>query len=315
MSMLEALHLRKSYGEHVAVDDLSLKVGAGEVFGLIGPNGAGKTTTMMMLTGLLAPDSGAIQLGGRLFDRQDRKLRATLGVVPQDLAIYPDLTARENLVFFGRLYGLSGSDLKNRIAHVLDRTGLTQNAHEPARNFSGGMKRRLNFGVAILHGPQFVILDEPTVGVDPQSRSHLLDAIRELGAAGVGVIYATHYMEEIEAVCQRVAIVDHGRLLACGALDELLKGHNCELRVEISAIPERLIAQVQGLANVQRAGNGALTLRAVVDSERGPASLGVRLRQILDFVQTSGAEIRSVATEEFSLESLFLQLTGRSLRD
>lgn len=221
INLLEVSHLRKSYGETMAVRDTSFHVAQGEILGLVGPNGAGKTTTLMILAGLLRPDAGSIQILGQPQDPDSPEFKRLLGVVPQDLAIYPDLTARENLRFFGQLYGLRGRTLQQRVDDVLERTQLTPNAHNLVRTYSGGMKRRLNFGVALLHEPQLVILDEPTVGVDPQSRAHLLASVRELSAAGMGVVYASHYMEEVEAICHRVAILDEGRLLACGTLAEL----------------------------------------------------------------------------------------------
>jgi ABC-2 type transport system ATP-binding protein len=232
MRLLEVSHLRKTFnGNVVAVDDLSFHVDDGEVFGLVGPNGAGKTTTMTMLAGLLKPDSGSIRIQGRPFDPGRYEHRAILGMAPQNLAIYPDLSAIENLRFFGGLYGLGGTRLQQRVRAVLELTGLTERADSLVKTFSGGMKRRLNFGVALLHQPRLVILDEPTVGVDPQSRSHLLDAVQRLSHDGVGVLYASHYMEEVEAICSRVGILDSGRLLECGTLPELLSNvneHNLE---------------------------------------------------------------------------------------
>jgi ABC-2 type transport system ATP-binding protein len=220
--LLEVTHLRKSFGETVAVDDLSFHVETGEIFGLVGPNGAGKSTTMMILAGVRRADAGTVTIAGRAAGEGNRTAQRTLGVVPQDLAIYADLTAHENLRFFGELYDVPGAELQRRIERVLGQIGLASHADQYVRTFSGGMKRRLNFGIALIHQPRLVILDEPTVGVDPQSRSHILDCIRQLAAEGVGVIYASHYMEEVEAICQRVAIIDQGKLLAAGTLEELL---------------------------------------------------------------------------------------------
>ena len=199
MILLQVENLRKSYGSHVAVQDVSFSLDQGEVFGLLGPNGAGKSTTMMMLAGLLLPDSGTIRLGseGTVYDARNPEHRRQLGVVPQDLAIYPELNAVENLRFFGGIYGMSGATLQRRIDEVLSRVGLTGDAHRASHEYSGGMKRRLNFGVALLHSPKLLILDEPTVGVDPQSRSHMMDTVRNVSAEGVAVIYASHYMEEV----------------------------------------------------------------------------------------------------------------------
>ena len=197
MSLLEVNRLKKSFGTHLAVDEVSFTVGNGEILGLLGPNGAGKSTTIMMLAGLIEPDSGNIVLDGHTLSHSDRKSRQQMGIVPQDLAIYPNLTARENLRFFGGLYGLTGSDLRSRITEVLSQTGLADRQNDLTCEYSGGMKRRLNFGVALLHRPRLLILDEPTVGVDPQSRAHLLDCVRQLASGGMSVIYCSHYMEEV----------------------------------------------------------------------------------------------------------------------
>jgi ABC-2 type transport system ATP-binding protein len=220
--LLEVSHLRKSFGDTVAVDDLSFHVDGGEIFGLVGPNGAGKSTTMMILAGVRRADAGCVSIGGHAAGQGHRTVQRMLGVVPQDLAIYTDLTARENLAFFGELYDVPRPERESRIERILGQVGLESHADQYVRTFSGGMKRRLNFGMALIHEPRLVILDEPTVGVDPQSRSHILDCVRQLAADGVGVIYASHYMEEVEALCQRVAIIDQGKLLAEGTLEELL---------------------------------------------------------------------------------------------
>lgn len=315
MNALEAAHLRKSYGDLLAVDDLSFHVKEGEVYGLIGPNGAGKTTTMLMIIGLLKPDAGTITLDGRPFDPRDRQMRARLGVVPQEVSLYPELTAAQNLRFFGRIYGLRGNALQERIDHVLDLTGLVENAGTRLNAFSGGMKRRLNFGVALLHRPKFVVLDEPTVGIDPQSRSHLLDGVRELARQGVGVIYATHYIEEVEAVCQRVAIIDRGRLLRQGSLDELLDRRRLNLCVKVPYLPADLADQFRKLADVRDEPAGGVCL--IIDNGR-PGTEKIQtaaLRQVLDQLDRAGVPLTSIETSEASLEKLFLQLTGRSLRD
>jgi ABC-2 type transport system ATP-binding protein len=227
-TLLEVSHLCKSFGGTVAVDDLSFQVEAGEIFGLVGPNGAGKSTTMMILAGIRRADSGTVSIAGRSAGQGDRAVQMMLGVVPQDLAIYSDLTARENLNFFGQIYDVGGAELEWRIERVLGQVGLESHADQFVRTFSGGMKRRLNLGVALIHEPQLLILDEPTVGIDPQSRSHILDCVRQLADDGVGVIYASHYMEEVEAICRRVAIIDQGKLLALGTLDELIGNRNLE---------------------------------------------------------------------------------------
>lgn len=315
MSLLEVSHLRKSYNGTPAVDDLSFQVNAGEVFGLLGPNGAGKTTTMMMLAGLRKADAGSVTIDGHSFANGGYDLKMILGVAPQDLAVYPDLTARENLAFFGRLYGLHGAVLNERINFVLEHIGLVPHANQHVGTFSGGMKRRLNFGVALLHRPRLVILDEPTVGVDPQSRSHLLDCVRQLCSEGVGVIYASHYMEEVEAICQRVAIIDHGKLLACGTLDELLDRSRSDVYIRVKPGTNGLLERLQGLADVDSVPNGDTTLIVRRDRREQMATFNDRLARVMEVVQQTGTDLLSVETREHNLERLFLELTGRHLRD
>lgn len=315
MSLLEVVELRKSYNGHVAVDGLSFHVDKGEVFGLLGPNGAGKTTTMTMLAGLRHADSGTIRVAGHTMQNGAREIKAILGIVPQDLAIYPDLTARENLNFFGRLYGLRGATLRERVDEVLEQIGLTDKAHSFARTFSGGMKRRLNFGSALLHRPRFVILDEPTVGVDPQSRSHLLDCVRHVSTSGAGVIYASHYMEEVEAICHRVAIVDKGKLLTCGTLDELLSQARADLHLRVRGSKPRLGPRLVGLADVEEVSDEEAEV--VLSRNRRDSAFAVndRLTLVLEILKQAGAELVRIETQEHNLERLFLDLTGRRLRD
>lgn len=315
MSLLEVSHLRKTYGTTVAVDDLSFSVEAGEIFGLVGPNGAGKSTTMMVLAGLRVADSGTVAIAGQSPGQGHHALQQILGVVPQDLAIYADLTAGENLEFFGGIYGLRGADLKRRIEAILELLGLTSHADQYVKTFSGGMKRRLNFGVAVLHDPKFVILDEPTVGVDPQSRSHLLDCVKQLAADGVGVIYASHYMEEVEAICQRVAIIDYGKILVQGTLDELIDKSHADLYVRVAAPEAELKQRLEGLADVV-ATNGH-EAQAIIARERKapPGVVTSRLAEVLDALAAAKLEVLSVETHENNLERLFLELTGRKLRD
>ena len=315
MNLLEVCNLRKTFGNLVAVEDVSFSVAPGEVFGLLGPNGAGKSTTMNMIVGLLAPDSGAVRLEGRELSPENRDLRQALGVVPQDLAIYPDLSARENLDFFGRLYGIKGRTLKQRINESLERTGLTGRANDRAENFSGGMKRRLNFGVALLHRPRLLILDEPTVGVDPQSRAHLLDCVRALSAEGVASVYASHYMEEVEALCQRVAIVDRGRVLACDNLRTLLSRMSADLCLHVSKPAAGFAEKLNGLGRLEPNTNGAATIVVSRNRVDDAHPLNETLTRIIDLLNRSHVDLRSVQTNDANLERLFLQLTGSRLRD
>ncbi len=315
MSLLEISNLHKSYGKTVAVDDLSFRVEAGEIFGLVGPNGAGKSTAMMIVAGIRQADAGTVTIDGNPAGQGIRAAQMTLGVVPQDLAIYADLTARENLAFFGEIYDVEGAELKRRIDQTLGQIGLESHADEYVSTFSGGMKRRLNFGAALIHAPRLLILDEPTVGVDPQSRSHILDCVRQLAAEGVGIIYASHYMEEVETLCQRVAILDLGKLLALGTLDELLDKSHSDLYLRVAASEADLKERLAGLADVVADnGNGS---QAIVKRERSadPGVYTGRLAKVMDVLAAGGLDVLSVETREHNLERLFLELTGRKLRD
>jgi ABC-2 type transport system ATP-binding protein len=269
---------------------------------------------MMMIAGLLIPDSGSVELDGRALDSRNRGLRTLLGIVPQDLAIYPDLTARENLLFFGRLYGLSGRTLDERIVEALQRTGLASRADDLVGEFSGGMKRRLNFGVALLHRPRLLILDEPTVGVDPQSRSHLLECVRDLSQAGVAAIYASHYMEEVQSLCHRAAIIDHGKVLACDSLGALLARLTSDVTLRVGSIPPQLAEDLRGVAEISPFPEAGCE-RTIVISGGNKRLLNMRLKHVFALLDQNGVELESVNTEEPNLERLFLQLTGYALRD
>jgi len=316
MTLLRVQHLTKSYdGLTRAVDDVSISVAGGEILGLLGPNGAGKTTTMMMLAGLLRPDNGSVEINGESFKSRRRQLRQLLGVVPQELAIYPELSARENLAFFGRLYGISGKRLRDRIDRVLQIIGLVHNGDAQVKTFSGGMKRRLNFGIGIVHEPSLLILDEPTAGVDPQSRVHLIAQVRDVSRQGVGVIYASHYMEEVQAVCDRIAIMDHGRIIALDLLENLLKCTTGKVKLHVTQWLPHLAELVAGLADVVPVSDTEVSL--VVDSissipsARSPGPL-VNLLTVLG---EHGVPLEAIDTEKPNLEGLFLELTGRQLRD
>ena len=312
---LSISHLRKSYGDFLAVDDLSFHVNPGEIFGLIGPNGAGKSTCMTMIVGLLKPDAGSITFDGQPYDPRNPKMRSYLGIVPQELAIYPELTAIQNLRFFGGLYGLSGQRLQRRIDHVLELTGLTANADHTPSTFSGGMSRRLNFGIALLHEPKFVVLDEPTVGIDPQSRANLLDGVRELSRNGVGILYASHDMEEVAALCHRVAIVDRGRLLRQGTLDELLDRTQVDLCIKTAALPHDLVTKLNAIADVHMNSDGNMSIVVHGSKDSWKEARSTQLRTILDLLERATIPLLGIETRETSLETLFLHLTGRKLRD
>lgn len=309
-TLLDVRHLSKKFGKHHAVIDVSLTLQPGEVLGLLGPNGAGKSTSMMMISGLLKPDAGEILIDGSPYDGHDAETKRKLGVVPQDLAIYPDLNAFENLQFFGRLYGLRGPELKRRADDILERIGLTDSAFRASGNYSGGMKRRLNFGIALMHEPSILILDEPTVGVDPQSRSHLLDCVRDQARSGVGIIYASHYMEEVQTICERVAIVDHGKVLACDAIPKLLEGLASDLLIYVDGEGD-VRGRLAGLARIEMGGDG----NNVIVLSGTCADLGERLRSILHHLMAARVNVVRIETQQTNLERLFLQLTGYGLRD
>src|SRR5437868_562411 len=220
--MLDIKNLRKSFGSLLAVNDVSFSVRQGQIVGLLGPNGAGKTTTVSMAAGLLTPDRGEVLVAGHRLSGDTDPAKRRFGLVPQDLALYDELSARDNLRFFGALYDLAGSDLDDAIARVLGTVGLAERARDAVRTFSGGMKRRLNLAIGLLHDPDILLLDEPTVGVDPQSRNAIFDNLEELKARGKALVYTTHYMEEAERLCDRIVIIDHGKVIATGTQQELL---------------------------------------------------------------------------------------------
>jgi ABC-2 type transport system ATP-binding protein len=308
--MVAVEHLRWLYGSLVAVDDLSFTARPGEIFGLLGPNGAGKTTCISCMSGLLRPSAGQVSVMGHDMATDGRRARQSLGVVPQQIALYEDLSATENLAYWGGACQMRGGDLRRRIQEVLELTGLADRAREPVARFSGGMKRRLNFACGIVHRPQVVLLDEPTVGVDPQSRVRLLDLTRELARNGATVIYTTHYMEEAESLCDRLIIVDHGRIIAQGTLAELR-----------SQVEQRDLVRLSGVFQpdaVRRAlgGNGIEVLQA----EENAVTLAVpdastRLPAIFARLAETSSEIRSTTLTQPNLESLFMKLTGKELRE
>jgi len=303
--------LIKSYGPVRAVDGVSFTVAKGELYGLLGPNGAGKTTTMSMLSGLLAPDEGHI-----LFDTLDLsadplKVKAQLGVVPQEPALYENLSARENLQFWGGLYGLSGARLTQAVDRVLELVGLTDRAKDPVKQYSGGMKRRINLALGLVHSPRAVLMDEPTVGIDPQARLNILEAVKQVAASGTTVIYTTHYLEEAEQLCDRIAIMDHGKILAEGTLDELKSrvGGRDVVTVRGSFDVGSVMPRLDAMAGVQvtSAEPGRLVL-SVEGSGRGAVDL-------LSHVLAEGLAIDGISIQPPSLNTLFLNLTGRELRD
>ena len=308
--MIRVEGLSKRFGDVQAVDRVSFEVRTGEVYGLLGPNGAGKTTTISMLTGLLAPDDGRVLYEDVDLARDPLVVKQKLGVVPQDIALYEELSARENLRFWAGLYGLRGARLAERVDAVLDQVGLTASASRPVKEFSGGMKRRLNLGLGLVHEPAVVMMDEPTVGIDPQARLNILDVVKRTAAAGTTVLYTTHYLEEAETLCDRIAIMDHGKILATGTLDELKRmlGEGEIVTVRGTFDPERARRLVEGLEGVRVI--SAAPERLVLESS-GEAR-AVRLLSLLLGGELAGD---GVSLQPPSLSALVLRLTGRELRD
>jgi len=309
--MLDAAHLRRSFGTRQAVDDVSFQVAVGETYGLLGPNGAGKTTAIRLVCGLLAADGGDVTVAGMPVRTTTTRAKALIGYVPQDVALYPDLTARENLSFFGRLYRLSGTALRQRVNEVLETIDLRDRGDDRVESFSGGMKRRLNIGASLLHRPRLLVLDEPTVGVDPQSRHAIMESIRALGSAGVSVLYTTHYMEEAERLCDRIGIIDHGRLIAEGTSRELVSQVGEKDRITLSANGS-LTAFAQECRSLEGIERVDLTDSSVLLLAREGRR---RLPQVLEAAGRSGTSVRSVEVDEPDLEAVFLHLTGTALRE
>ncbi len=309
--MLQCSGLRKRFGDRQAVDGVGFSIAPGETYGLLGPNGAGKTTTISMICGILRRDEGEVRITGRPFDPTATALKAEIGYVPQDLAIYPDLSARENLLFFGRLYGLSGAALNARVADVLAVVDLADRAKERTAGYSGGMKRRLNIAIGLLHEPSLLVLDEPTVGVDPQSRNAILSSVEALSAAGMGILYTTHYMEEAERLCDRVGIMDEGKIIAEGRRRELvaLIGELDRVRLVASGDLAAAAAVARAIPGVREASNRDGEIDLLVEEARS------LLPRLLETVTGDGVTIRSVEVIEPDLESVFLHLTGKALRD
>ena len=312
-AILESRALTKRYKDITAVEDLSFSIASGEIFSLLGPNGAGKTTTIAMLSTLLTPSSGDALIGGHSILTEAMAVRRLIGIVPQDIALYPELSAQENLLFWGRMYDLEGQQLQERVAQTLARIGLTERAKDRISTFSGGMKRRVNIAAGLLHHPRLLFMDEPTVGIDPQSRRAILDLVKELNREGTSILYTTHYMEEAQELSHRVGIIDHGKLIALGTQAELTRqvGENSTLTLTVDeqdpmpallealrAVPE--ISQASGQANL-------LTLI----TPRAEAALAA----VVTTLSNAGAHIRSVEVHEPNLETVFLHLTGRALRD
>lgn len=314
MSFIEVENIRKQFDPPkgtVAVDGLSFHLDEGEVYSLLGPNGAGKSTTIAMLSCLLRPSAGDARIGGHSVKANPRAAKGLIGVVPQDIALYPELTARENLVFWGKMYGLTGAALRTRVDEVLEIIGLTERRNEQVEKYSGGMKRRVNIGVALLHEPRALYLDEPTVGIDPQSRRSILDAILEFRERGMTILYTTHYMAEAQELSDRIGIMDHGKMLAEGTHEELVKivGEEAHVELSVDRHLERLAAAWRDMVGVAR---------VTVEEERAillVPDATVTLPRLFESAAAAQARITEVNVTEPNLEMVFLHLTGRALRD
>jgi ABC-2 type transport system ATP-binding protein len=326
--ILIAKDLRKTFGDLEAVKGISFSVLRGEIFSLLGPNGAGKTTTINMLSCLLPPTSGTAEIAGHAIPGDTLGARRAIGVVPQEIALYDALSARENLAFWGRLYDMSGKALSRRIDEVLEQVGLADRAKDKVKTYSGGMKRRINIAAGLLHKPQLLFMDEPTVGIDPQSRRRILDMVRELRDAGMTVLYTTHYMEEAEELSDRVGIIDQGRLIALGTQDELTRvvGRQETLRLHLSEEAAGALGGTSGAGVVAPSADGSLALfdglpgvlRATTLDHQivvNVADAGEALPAVVGRANDASLHIRSIDIEEPNLEAVFLHLTGRGLRD
>ncbi|MGI6364782.1 MAG: ABC transporter ATP-binding protein [Bacillota bacterium] len=309
--LVEMRNLVKRYGDNLAVDNVNLEIAEGEVFGLLGPNGAGKTTTINMLIGLTKVDGGEITIFGKKVNGNREDVSKDIGIVPQELAIYEDLTAAENITFFGKLYGLRGPKLKEQVNWALEFTGLGDKGKQFPKKFSGGMKRRLNIACAVVHQPKLLIMDEPTVGIDPQSRNHILGSVAKLHKQGTTIIYTSHYMEEVEELCSRVAIMDQGRVIAQGSKEELKELVSSEdtIVVELANVNYTLVDEVKKIGGVKDCALKDNTLTVQV-AKHSPI-----IGRIVDTIAGTGAEVLSLSAERPTLESVFLTLTGKTLRD
>jgi ABC-2 type transport system ATP-binding protein len=310
MSLLKVEQLSKSFGAVRAVDSISFEVRTGEIYGLLGPNGAGKTTSISMISGLLKPDAGEVYVAGDSFWSDPQKAKGIMGVVPQELAIYEELTGRENLEFWGRMAGLNSGDAKSRAGELLEALTLTDRAKDAVKTYSGGMKRRINLGCALLHRPKLLLLDEPTVGIDPQARLNILEFIRSLRATGTAILYTTHYLEEAESLCQRIGIIDHGRLLAEGTFSELQErlGGDRVFVLEAdfkNASPDAWNGFNQRFRVLQK------TEKQLVVAAIGARDPSDCLKDLLNLP----VQVENVTLKRPSLNDVFLQLTGRELRE
>lgn len=309
--IIKTENLVKRYGDYLALDNLSLTINQGDILGLLGPNGAGKTTFINCLIGLTTYEKGDITIFGKEFKKNAEQIKGNLGIVPQDLALYMDLSAYDNVLYFGSLYGIKGSELKNNVKEALEFVDLWDRRKEKPRKFSGGMKRRLNIACALVHKPKIVIMDEPTVGIDPQSRNHILQSVKELNKNGTTIIYTCHYMEEVESICNTIAIIDYGRLIACGEqskLQQLIQKDKI-LEIEVSEASYQLTESLKKTDGVK----DVITQGRIMTLRLDHKVAGVE--ELLTCIRTCGVDILAINLKKASLEDVFLTLTGRTLRD
>ncbi|WP_100332261.1 ABC transporter ATP-binding protein [Bacillus xiapuensis] len=309
--MLQIENATKKFGKREVVNGVSFQVNKGESFGLLGPNGAGKSTLIAMIGGLLSLDGGDIKISGVSVKKDSMAVRQKIGIVPQDIALYPSMSAQDNLMFWGKMYGLKARQAKERVGEVLAIIGLTERAKEKIATFSGGMKRRVNIGAALMHEPELLIMDEPTVGIDPQSRHHILETVKSLNQRGTTVIYTSHYMEEVEYLCERLAILDRGKVIVAGNKADLCERLAGEVVIQLKVDQAKedyfmRLNDIKGVEKVVRQDEGFLQLFVTNSDVLGP---------VVSLSAASGVQLQAVEVRKPGLESLFLQLTGRSLRD
>jgi ABC-2 type transport system ATP-binding protein len=311
--MLVVSDIKKSFDKKEVVRGVSFSVKKGESFGLLGPNGAGKSTTIGMICGLLTYDGGEVMVDGQSVKNKPLEVKKKIGIVPQEIALYPTMSARENLLFWGKMYGLSGSQAKKRADEVLEFVGLRERAKDKIETFSGGMKRRINIGAALMHEPELLIMDEPTVGIDPQSRNHILETVKRLNQKGMTVIYTSHYMEEVEYLCERIGIVDQGKMIALGTKTELVNrlAGGTVIKLMVTSLKDSFLEGLKDMANVER---------VVTNTESNTLEIFVSNHQqafadIMTCALQNGIQVLSFEVQEPNLETLFLSLTGRTLRD
>ncbi|MFB4322418.1 ABC transporter ATP-binding protein [Priestia sp. BR_2] len=310
MTIATMNHIIKRYGHQLVLDHVHLEIRQGEILGLLGPNGAGKTTLIHALSGLIGIDSGNIELFGERPSGPMLEVKRKIGLVTQDITVFEDLTAHENLAFFGGIYGLRGTELRRQITETLQFVGLTDQAHKRPSKFSGGMKRRLNIACSIIHRPRLLIMDEPTVGIDPQSRNHILESVRELQKRGTTILYTTHYMEEVQSLASRVVIMDQGHVIAQGTIDELVKNihHEEKIKLEVVELTKDLIDNIKQLDGVKHVVLNGTQIQIISRAGAG------NLDRILSLAKSAGG-VLSIHAEKPTLEDVFLTLTGKQLRD